>query len=144
MNTSMFESRRFLAARLRSALGAMALLVSIVAVGCKGGSEGDRCNPILSHDECGGDTLVCSGPSTSNPLPGTCVENYCCPKDPSKSTDPHCNGPDSPNCPVAASGDDDTGASDGGDGDGSTAADTSTGSDTSTGDDTGVADAGAG
>ncbi len=64
------------------------------ANGCDQGNEGSRCNPFLSHDECGGDTLVCSGPGTSYPLPGTCVENYCCPKDPAKSSIPYCNGTD--------------------------------------------------
>lgn len=75
----------------------IALLPLVLA--CKGGSEGERCNPYLSHDECGGD-LVCSGPSTSHPLAGTCVENYCCPDDPSKSGDPHCNGSDTNGCPA--------------------------------------------
>jgi hypothetical protein len=75
-------------------------LLSCSVLGCAEGGEGDRCNPLLSHDECGGQALVCSGPSTPYPLPGACVENYCCPKDPSKSSSPSCNGTD-PACAVA-------------------------------------------
>jgi hypothetical protein len=36
-----------------------------------GGGEGDRCNPSLSHDECG-NGLACRQPTD-------CPENYCCP-----------------------------------------------------------------
>jgi len=109
MNTSKLRARVSKSARFGSAVGAAVLLVALGWTGCKGGSEGERCNPLLSHDECGGADLVCSGPTTGYPLPGTCVENYCCPKDPSKSTDPHCNGADSPNCPTQSSGDQDGG-----------------------------------
>ena len=63
---------------------------------CNQGSEGDRCNPALidpttssNHDECG------SGLSCQQPA--TCAESYCCPQDPSTSTDPRCNGSA---CPV--------------------------------------------
>lgn len=59
-----------------------ALLVLIPA--CDGGREGDRCNPNLSHTDCN-DGLSCITPST-------CVETYCCPSDPTKSTSQYCNG----------------------------------------------------
>jgi hypothetical protein len=45
-----------------------------------GGGEGDRCNPSLSHNECGG-SLVCTQPTD-------CPENYCCPT--SGSSNPLC------------------------------------------------------
>jgi hypothetical protein len=51
---------------------------------CDGGNEGDRCNPDLSHDDCSSG-LTCQTPST-------CVENVCCPKDPSTSKNDYCNG----------------------------------------------------
>jgi hypothetical protein len=47
-------------------------------------SEGDRCNPNLSHDDYNAG-LTCQQPST-------CVENYCCPNPASASTNPFCNG----------------------------------------------------
>lgn len=100
---STFTKRHSLGARLGAALF-VATLLAAFSGGCAQGGEGDRCNPLLSHDECGGDTLVCSGPSTNYPLPGTCVENYCCPKDPTKSSNPECNGTDT-QCPAAEGAD---------------------------------------
>jgi hypothetical protein len=58
--------------------------ISIIANGCDGGGEGDRCNPNLSHNDCG-EGLTCMQPAT-------CVESYCCPSDPSTSSNPFCNG----------------------------------------------------
>jgi hypothetical protein len=96
------SSRRSLLGRVGAVAVAMSAL-AVLAGGCDQGNEGDRCNPLLSHDECGGDTLVCSGPGTSYPLPGNCVENYCCPKDPTKSSNPYCNGTDN-SCPAPDAG----------------------------------------
>lgn len=73
------------------ALGIIAAGLVVLGNGCTGGSEGDRCNPLLSHDECGGTTLTCQQPST-------CVESYCCPNPASSSSNPYCNGT---LCPVA-------------------------------------------
>jgi hypothetical protein len=58
-------------------------LVSAVALatGCNQGAEGDRCNPDLSHDECGGG-LQCTQPKD-------CPENYCCPAN-GTSSNPYC------------------------------------------------------
>lgn len=72
-----------------AAIAAFVCLAAFFAA-CDGGNEGDRCNPDLSHDDCSAG-LTCQTPST-------CVENYCCPSDPSKSTDDYCNGK---NCPPA-------------------------------------------
>lgn len=58
-----------------------------MGMACNEGREGDRCNPVSAangEDECG------SGLSCQ--MPSTCVENYCCPKDPSTSTNGYCNG----------------------------------------------------
>ncbi len=63
----------------------LALALAAIANGCVGGSEGDRCNPALSHDECGGTRLTCQQPAT-------CVESFCCPNPASASTNPYCNG----------------------------------------------------
>jgi hypothetical protein len=54
----------------------LAVTAAIAAAGCTaeewgGGGEGDRCNPDLSHDECGSG-LACTQPAL-------CPENYCCP-----------------------------------------------------------------
>ncbi|HEY8087619.1 MAG TPA: hypothetical protein VIF09_07240 [Polyangiaceae bacterium] len=64
---------------------ALAVLLGLVAVGsaggCKIGLEGERCNPSLSHDECG------SGLSCQQPP--DCPETYCCPTSGSSSA-PNC------------------------------------------------------
>jgi hypothetical protein len=65
-------------------LAVVGSLLLAMAGGCVGGNEGDRCNPDLSHNDCNAG-LTCQQPST-------CVENYCCPDDPSTSTNPYCNG----------------------------------------------------
>jgi hypothetical protein len=54
----------------------LAVAVAVAGGGCTaeewgGGGEGDRCNPSLSHDECGSG-LQCTQPAL-------CPENYCCP-----------------------------------------------------------------
>lgn len=88
----------------RRALGHVAALLvvaaSLLAVGdgCDGGREGERCNPLLSHDECD-KGLSCQRPST-------CAENYCCPDPASSSSNPFCNGLA---CPVPEGGSDDGG-----------------------------------
>jgi len=64
-------------------LTAVAALLMLIPA-CDGGREGDRCNPNLSHNDCD-DGLTCIAPST-------CVETYCCPSDPTKSTSAYCNG----------------------------------------------------
>jgi hypothetical protein len=54
---------------------ALAVLVGGLALvgsgGCNIGQEGERCNPNLSHDECGAG-LACT-------IPPDCPEAYCCP-----------------------------------------------------------------
>jgi hypothetical protein len=91
-------------AKLNSAVNRIALFVAFVfgaAVfgACDGGNEGDRCNPDLSHNDCSAG-LTCQTPST-------CVENYCCPADPSKSSNDYCNGKNCPAAVVEDSGADD-------------------------------------
>jgi hypothetical protein len=68
-------------------LAAVLAFIGVAAIGCHEGHEGDRCNPISAangEDECDS-PLTCQTPST-------CVESYCCPADPSMSTNPFCNG----------------------------------------------------
>jgi len=77
-------------------LAAVAVGFFTLGVACNDGREGDRCNPVAAangEDECGGG-LTCQTPST-------CVESYCCPADPTKSTNPYCNGQ---SCPVPDAG----------------------------------------
>jgi hypothetical protein len=64
-----------------------AFLVVVIALGCEQGREGDRCNPSLSHDECGSN-LSCQQPEN-------CPENYCCPISGASTNafcQPGCNG----------------------------------------------------
>jgi hypothetical protein len=69
-------------------LGALALVG-----GCYSeGTEGDRCNPLRSSDECNSG-LVCSGNpigiAAANPI-AFCPENYCCPPNGGASSNPNC------------------------------------------------------
>ena len=75
--------------------------------GCDGGREGERCNPFLSHNECG-DGLSCQ-------QPGTCAENYCCPTPATSSANPSCNGTGCPAGDAAADSATESGPSSGGD-----------------------------
>jgi hypothetical protein len=83
--------------------GVLLAVLSIAPAGCVGGffnenlSEGDRCNPLDSHNECSSG-LVCTGQGSSPTIP-FCPENYCCPMDSNgniSSTNafcqPGCNG----------------------------------------------------
>ncbi len=78
-------------------LGLVASLAFALGFACNEGREGDRCNPAAAangEDECG------SGLSCQQP--GSCAENYCCPADPSKSSNPYCNGTACPQPPAGA------------------------------------------
>ena len=66
--------------RIGSAI-ALLLATAALAAGCNQGGEGDRCNPDLSHDECGAG-LHCTQPVD-------CPENYCCPTS-GNSNNPYC------------------------------------------------------
>jgi hypothetical protein len=66
-----------------------AFVVTSFAFGaaCNEGREGDRCNPAAAaamEDECGSG-LTCQTLSV-------CMESYCCPSDPTKSSNGYCNG----------------------------------------------------
>ena len=77
-------------------LAVVAAGLAVVVGGCDGGSEGDRCVPQRSSDECG------SGLSCQQI--GGCGESYCCPADPSKSSNPYCNGAGFDKCPAVDAG----------------------------------------
>jgi hypothetical protein len=76
--------------------------LAVLGSGCDGGNEGDRCVPtsLLSSDECG------SGLSCQQI--GGCGESYCCPSDPSKSSNAYCNASSGAfsSCPASDAGDD--------------------------------------
>jgi hypothetical protein len=74
--------------RLGAVVAAVAGLIAASAVGCDTGNQGDRCNPNLSHNECGGG-LVCLTAQTMPPLVD-CPEAYCCPSDLSQATSNFC------------------------------------------------------
>ena len=83
MKTSMFEKGIPMFARACTVVGALFAVVSFAGTGCLTGgftdtdvSEGNRCNPLDSHNECGGG-LVCTGQGSSPAIP-FCPENYCC------------------------------------------------------------------
>jgi hypothetical protein len=63
MNTSNY--------RIGVALLALVGTLALGGGGCNVGNEGERCNPSLSHNECGAG-LSCQQPKD-------CPENYCCP-----------------------------------------------------------------
>jgi hypothetical protein len=66
--------------------------------GCNVGNEGERCNPDLSHDECGAG-MTCQQPKD-------CPESYCCPTSGNSSNaycQPGCSGGQASIC--AAGGD---------------------------------------
>jgi hypothetical protein len=77
--------------------GVLLALLFAMATGCIGGfndenvPEGDRCNPLDSHNECASG-LVCTGQGPSPAVP-YCPENYCCSVDSNgnlNSTNPNC------------------------------------------------------
>jgi hypothetical protein len=100
MKTSMFEKGTLMLARARTLVGALFAVVFFAGAGCFTGgfgntnvSEGDRCNPLDSHNECASG-LVCTGQaSLSSPAVPFCPENYCCSVDGNgniNSTNPNC------------------------------------------------------
>src|SRR5215472_6646940 len=108
-----------LAAPLVLAIGGV---LAIAGAGCDTGNEGDRCNPSLTHDECGAGLMCTSRPD--------CPEAYCCPTNGS-SSNPYCQygcagglatlcaaAPGADVCPQPEAGDDGA-AGDGGDDGGS-------------------------
>ena len=84
--------------RTCAVFGALFAIFSAGGAGCFTGgfgdtnlSEGTRCNPIDSHNECGSG-LVCTGQQSSPAVP-FCPENYCCSVDGNgniNSKDPNC------------------------------------------------------
>jgi len=65
-------------------------------------SEGATCNALVVDNECINNT-------TCQTI-GSCTATYCCPADPTTSTDPHCNGSLCP--PLPPDGGDDDAAPD--------------------------------
>jgi len=103
----MKANRKSLLTRILT-LAVVAAGLAVLGSGCDGGREGDRCVPtsLRSSDECG------SGLSCQQI--GSCGESYCCPADPSKSSNAYCNGAAFDGCPTpeAGSGDDAADAAD--------------------------------
>jgi hypothetical protein len=84
--------------RIGVALFALVGTLALGGGGCNVGNEGERCNPSLSHDECGAG-LSCQQPKD-------CPENYCCPTSGTSSNaycQSGCNGGQASIC--AAGGD---------------------------------------
>ena len=72
------------------ALFLFAMALATAANACDGGREGERCNPLLSNNECGSG-LTCQQPANAA-LGTVCPENYCCPGSATRSSSPYCNG----------------------------------------------------
>jgi hypothetical protein len=73
--------------KVGKSIAATVALLAALAPACDVGNEGERCNPLLSHDECGAG-LACTQPVD-------CPEAYCCPTSGSSSNpycQPGCNG----------------------------------------------------
>ncbi len=95
-----------LLSRIGIALVVGSSAIAILSAGCDQGSEGDRCNPDLSHNECN-DGLVCTQPVD-------CPENYCCPASGNSSNpncQPGCNGGQASICAAGGDADCDSGSS---------------------------------
>jgi hypothetical protein len=103
MKTSRFVKGIPMFSRACTLVGALFAVVSLAGAGCIGGwtdtgvSEGHRCNPLDSHNECSSG-LVCTGQQQSPAIP-FCPENYCCSVDSSGNINssnvwcqPGCNG----------------------------------------------------
>jgi hypothetical protein len=73
-------------------LASLVAAFAVVLFACNQGSQGDRCNPNLSHDECNSG-LSCVSP----PL---CPEAYCCPTDANGNLLPNSD----PNCQIGCNG----------------------------------------
>jgi hypothetical protein len=82
MKPSMLSNRMFLVRAGAVLLAGVGALVT-ASVGCDTGGQGERCNPSLSHNECGSG-LACNSTITD------CPEAYCCPTDPTKVTSNFC------------------------------------------------------
>ncbi len=98
MKTSTFAKRIPMFPRAGAAAGALLVALAVCGGGCIGGfnnenlSEGDRCNPLDSHNECSAG-MICTGPQGGNPAVPFCPENYCCSVDGNgniRSSNPNC------------------------------------------------------
>lgn len=94
MKTSKLEkgvSMLHVRTRIGSLLAVIALATAAACIGQENVSEGQRCNPLASHNDCASG-LVCTGQGSSPSIP-FCPENYCCSVDGNgniNSTDPNC------------------------------------------------------
>ncbi len=93
---TMFK-KEALATRTLTIIGVLSALMFVMSAGCISGfndenvPEGDRCDPLTSHNECSSG-LVCTGQGPSPAIP-YCPENYCCSVDSNgnlNSTNPNC------------------------------------------------------
>jgi hypothetical protein len=102
MKTSMFVKGTAMLARACILVGALFAVLSVAGGGCgpfadSNTPEGDRCNPLDSHNECSSGA-VCTGQGSSPTIP-FCPENYCCSVDSNGNINsgnvncqPGCNG----------------------------------------------------
>ncbi len=102
MKTSTFEKWISITwPRALALAGAAFVALAVAGAGCAftddNWSEGSRCNPFDSHDECSSG-LFCTG-QASTPMVAFCPENYCCPVDSNgnptgdnANCQPGCNG----------------------------------------------------
>ena len=97
MNTLSFEKGIPMSPRACLLVGLLFTGLSLAGAGCVGGfntenlAEGERCNPLDIHNECGSG-LVCTGQGSAPSIP-SCPENYCCSVDTNgniNSTNPSC------------------------------------------------------
>ena len=97
MNTSIVDKNGFGLSKVRVLGGVLSVMLLFAGAGCMGGftngnlSEGDRCNPLDSHNECSAG-MVCTGQGSAPMIP-FCPENYCCSVDSNgniNSTNPNC------------------------------------------------------
>ena len=84
---------------MRRLFASLSVVAFAIVTSCQqGGHEGDRCNPLLAHDECNG-ALSCQQPAS-------CAESYCCPANLAASTSSYCRSdPDACPAPPPDAGD---------------------------------------
>jgi hypothetical protein len=79
MKTSTLKKGVPMLLRVRTRVCVFLSMLAIGGVACIGQenvSEGERCNPLASHNDCASG-LVCTGQGSSPSVP-FCPENYCC------------------------------------------------------------------
>jgi hypothetical protein len=102
MKLSTSSKRTSLLTRVGGAVVALAAAIAVAGSGCDTGAEGERCNPLLSHDECGAGLQCLGAGALSGVQIPDCPEAYCCP--PPTNTSPYTTTSTNPYCQAGCNG----------------------------------------